>query len=460
MDFVFYDLETTGVSPEYDQPLQFAAIRTDENFNEKQRINLRCRLAPHILPSPKALLVTGVTPAQLTDPTLPSLFEFTQKLSKLLERWAPAIWVGYNTIKFDEEVLRQAFYQNLSHNVYATQFNGNTRFDILPAVYAVRVKDPELLHWPEDDAGRVSFKLDRLAPTNGFNNHNAHDALGDVEATIHIARKIAAGNPSLWKELLSNAQKSEVQAKLETFEPLELILRFGAGDPKAYTGVFCGFAEGNNTRASFFDIDAVDPAEFLTASDEALFAAVDASPKVIRGVSTNKAPALLSIADPNAEHKRRAAVIAKSPDLRLRVGAAMAARFVDDTDAPPKPVEEQIYGEFYSNSDKSLLSEFHQSDWPRRQEIVASLKDHRLRQLGNRLIAFYAPELLSSHELNRFKNYLQDKWFPKMEDSAPWLTAQAAKDQLKSLAAEDVPNSELLSQIEHLIDARVKMAGS
>jgi len=459
MDFVFYDLETTGISPAYDQPLQFAAILTDEHFVEKQRVNIRCRLAPHILPSPQALIVTGVTPDQLMDPSLPSLFEFSQKIVALTEQWAPAIWVGYNTMKFDEEVLRQTFYQNLSPSIYATQFNGNTRFDIMTAVYAAYVRDPGLLAWPQDDAGRQSFKLDQLAPANGFNGHNAHDALGDVEATIHIARRIADRNPMLWAELLSNAHKTEVQAKLETFKPMELVLRFGGGEPRAYTGVFCGYTLGNNTRAAFFDLDAANPADLLSASDEVLFAAVDASPKVIRSVSTNKAPALLSMAEPSPEHQRRAAVIAAAPEFRSRVGEAMAARFVDDHDAPPKPVEEQIYGEFYSNSDKNLLSEFHQSDWPRRQEIIASLKDLRLRQLGNRLIAFYAPELLSSHELNRFKNYLQDKWFPKMEDSAPWLTAQAAKDQLESLAAENVPNGELLSQIEHFIDARVKMAG-
>ena len=113
MDFVFYDLETTGLSPEFDQPLQFAAIWTDENFVEKDRVNIRCRLAPHILPSPQALVVTRISPDQLTDPSLPSLFEFSQQVAELTERWAPAIWVGYNTIKFDEEVLRQTFYQNL-----------------------------------------------------------------------------------------------------------------------------------------------------------------------------------------------------------------------------------------------------------------------------------------------------------------------------------------------------------
>ena len=118
---------TLLISPPFDQPLQFAAIRTDENFAEIDRVNLRCRLAPHIIPSPQALIVTGVTPGQITDATLPTLFEFTQRIVGLTERWAPATWVGYNSIKFDEEFLRQAFYQNLQPNIYATQFRGIPR---------------------------------------------------------------------------------------------------------------------------------------------------------------------------------------------------------------------------------------------------------------------------------------------------------------------------------------------
>ena len=94
MGFVFYDLETTGISPAYDQPLQFAAIRTDDDFIEIERINLRCRIAPHIIPSPRALIVTGVTPAQLVEPALPTLFEFTQIIMDLTERWVPATWVS------------------------------------------------------------------------------------------------------------------------------------------------------------------------------------------------------------------------------------------------------------------------------------------------------------------------------------------------------------------------------
>ena len=442
MDFVFYDLETTGISPEFDQPLQFAAIWADENFVEKDRVNIRCRLAPHILPSPQALVVTRVTPDQLTDPILPSLFEFSQQVAEFTERWAPAIWVGYNTMKFDEEVLRQTFYQNLSPNIYATQFNGNTRFDILPAVYATYARHPDLLVWPTDDTDRRSFKLDRLAPANGFNAHNAHDALGDVEATIHIARLIATRSPALWSELIDNAYKARVQAKLENFRPYELVTRFGGGEPRSYVGCFCGYSHGNNAQAAFFDLDAADPSELLEASDEAIFAAVDATPKIIRGVSTNKAPALLEHTAPSAEHLRRAAVIANAPEFRRRVGAAMAARFVEDPDAPPKPVERQIYGEFYSNADKTLLQEFQRADWPQRQEIVASLADPRLRQLGRRLVAFYSPELLTADDMALFKTYLRDKWSAPDVPETEWMTfekAEAAVGDLRAAGAAE-PN--------------------
>ena len=440
MDFIFYDLETTGISPEFDQPLQFAAIWTDENFVEKDRVNIRCRLVPHILPSPQALVVTRVTPDQLIEPSLPSLFEFSQQVAELTGRWAPAIWVGYNTMKFDEEVLRQTFYQNLSPNIYATQFNGNTRFDILPAVYAAYARHPDLLVWPTDDTGRRSFKLDRLAPAHGFNAHNAHDALGDVEATIHIASLIATRSPALWSELIDNTHKARVQAKLESFRPYELVTRFGGGEPRSYVGCFCGYSYGNSAQAAFFDLDAADPTEFLTASDETIFEAVDATPKIIRGVSTNKAPALLEHTAPSAEHLNRAAVIANAPEFRQRVGTAMAARFVEDPDAPPKPVERQIYGAFYSNADKQLLQEFQHATWPRRQEIVASLSDTRLRQLGRRLVAFYCPELLTADEMALFKAYLRDKWSAPAAPETEWMTlekAAAALGDLRSVAAAE-----------------------
>lgn len=44
MTFAFFDFETTGVNPAFDQALQFAAVLTDDTFLEICQVNIRCRL--------------------------------------------------------------------------------------------------------------------------------------------------------------------------------------------------------------------------------------------------------------------------------------------------------------------------------------------------------------------------------------------------------------------------------
>jgi exodeoxyribonuclease-1 len=451
MKFAFYDLETTGTSPAFDQPLQFAAILTDGEFREIERVNLRCRITPHIIPSPWALAVTGVRPAQLVDPALPTLLEFTQTISALIQRWSPAIWTGFNSIRFDEEMLRQAFYQTLQPDIFATQFNGNTRFDVLTALYAVWHRQPDLLHWPVHETGRVRFALDRIAPLNGFVDHDAHDALGDVAATIHIARQIAHGAPALWAELLANRDKAHVQASLATFQPMALVERFGGGLPRATLGCFCGYSADNPSQAAFFDLDAADPADWLNADDPALFAAVDATPKIIRTLAVNKSPALLAVPEPSGEHLARAAVIAEAPEFRARVARALAARFPEDPAAPPPLVEKQIFRGFYNPADKALLAEFQHADWPRRQEIAAALSDPRLRQLGRRLVAFHAPELLSPAERAAYHAWLQERWSAPDAPGTEWTTRAAAQRALEELRANVAVDTGLIADIESFL---------
>ena len=452
MTFAFYDLETTGTSPAFDQPLQFAAILTDDAFREIERVDLRCRIAPHIIPSPWALAVTGVRPEQLFDPALPTLFEFTQDIGALIDRWSPAVWTGFNSIRFDEEMLRQAFYQNLQPDVFATQFNGNTRFDVLTALYAVWHRHPDLFHWPIDASGRVRFKLDMIAPLNGFTAHNAHDALGDVEATIHIARLIAQRAPALWGELQGNRDKRHVQTRLEAFQPLALVERFGGGVPRATIGCFCGYSAGNPNQAAFFDLDAADPADYLTAEDAELFAAVDAAPKIIRSLAVNKSPALLSVRAPTAVQAQRAEVIASASDFRARVAQALAARFPADPAAPTPPVEKQIFGGFYSHADKALLAEFQRVDWRRRQEIVAALDDVRLRQLGRRLLAFYAPDLLSHKDRSRFEAWLRERWSAPDTHEAGWMTTDKAQRALDEVQASRELDDERVAELADFLD--------
>ncbi len=426
MAFAFYDFETTGTSPSFDQPLQFAAILTDDDFNEIERVNLRCRLAPHILPSPIAMAVTGITPAQMLDPSLPSWFEFAGQLRELIERWAPATWTGYNSISFDEEVLRQTFYQNLQPNLYETQFNGNNRLDLMKAVYATWVKAPEVLNWPINDKGQAVFKLDQLAPENGFRSHNAHDALGDVEATIHIAKIIRDDAPELWASILHNRDKQDVKMRLLSGRPMILVERFGGGPPCEFIGCFCGVQRGNPNRAGFFNIANEDPSDFLDATDDDLHTAVDKSPIIIRSLAINKFPSLFEIEDPDPELNRRAEVIASNPDLQDRIGMALANRYADAE--PPEHVEQQIYQGFYGRSDQAALKSFGRSDWPERMETIKAFEDSRLRYLGLRLAMIEAPNLFEANQLTDAAKAIQAKWTHCPDSRSGWTTVETLDD--------------------------------
>jgi len=188
--------------------------------------------------------------------------------------------------------------------------------------------------------------------------------------------------------------------------------------------------------------------ELLVADDAVLFAAVDATPKVIRSVTVNKSPALLSVPTPSAEQLRRAEIIANTPEFRTRVGQALAARFPEDPAAPLPPVEKQIFGGFYSDADKALLVEFQRADWPIRQEITATIIDPRLRQLGRRLVAFYAPELLSPDERGQYRIWLEQRWSAPDVPETEWTSRDRAHAALTQMRSDGGIDAGLMDEIE------------
>jgi len=106
MTLVFYDTETTGLNAAFDQITQFAAIVTDDQFNVLEELDLRCRLRPHQIASPGAIRVTKVGPKAIQRAPL-SAYEMACQIRRFIERWSPAVLVGFNSISFDESMLRQ-----------------------------------------------------------------------------------------------------------------------------------------------------------------------------------------------------------------------------------------------------------------------------------------------------------------------------------------------------------------
>ena len=447
--FAFYDFETTGTSPAFDQPLQFAAILVNEDFEELDRIDTRCRLVPHVLPAPWALAVTGVTPDQLEDPGLPTLFDFTQQLANIIQMWGPATWVGYNTIAFDEEVMRQALYQNLHPDFYLTQKAGNDRMDIMKLVYAVWELANDALTWPTNDKNQPVFKLDQLAPANGFEHENAHDALADVEATIFIAQLIRERAPKVWSQALRNRSSARVNELLEAGQPLQLIERFGAAPPRSYLGAFAGRNPKLNSRVGFLDLDLVDPKELDDGDDDLLLTAVSKSPKLVRSLAVNKFPSIYAAHEVSDEAKDRAQNLARMKALHARIGEAMEARFADAPE--PEHVEEMIYGGFFSQSDRQVLSRVRFASWAERQSLLAEVEDHRIKTLGHRLLYAYAPDLLTGQFRDKTKEAIRTRWGA---DDAPWTTFEDVEKQLAEISEQGALPATAIADLRSFYQAK------
>ena len=114
---------------------------------------MRCRLLPHVVPSPEALCVTGISVEQLTDPALPSHYDMVRAIKAKLEAWSPAVFIGHNSMRFDETLLRQALYKTL-YDPYLTNTNGNCRLDSLPLLQAVNFFQPGVLSVPVNKRNR------------------------------------------------------------------------------------------------------------------------------------------------------------------------------------------------------------------------------------------------------------------------------------------------------------------
>lgn len=211
---LWHDYETWGVDPKYDFPCQYAAIRTDLDLNIIGKpSSYFCQIPNDYVPNPIACLVTGITPQQsLRDGYIEA--EFASKIAKEMAQ-ADTCVVGYNSIRFDDEVTRFLRYRNF-YDPYEREWkNGNSRWDIIDLVRACYALRPEGIHWPMSETGAPSFKLETLTAANGIEHESAHDAISDVKATIALAQLIKTKQPKLFEFYFSLRNKTTVMQNID-----------------------------------------------------------------------------------------------------------------------------------------------------------------------------------------------------------------------------------------------------
>ncbi len=182
--YLFYDIETSGLNKCFDQALQFAAIRTDLELNELERHEILIKLNPDTVPSPQAILVHQLTFEQLK--TGMCEYEAMLEIHRLFNT-PGTITVGYNTLGFDDELLRFSFYRNLL-TPYTHQYANNCgRMDLYPITVMYYLFQPDGITWPKI-AEKITLKLEHLNSHNELVSGKAHDAMTDVTAALALAR--------------------------------------------------------------------------------------------------------------------------------------------------------------------------------------------------------------------------------------------------------------------------------
>ena len=211
--YLFYDLETSGTNPSFDQILQFAGVKTDLSFNEIERYEYRIKLRNDIVPEPGALIVNRLNIDKIIEGQ--TEYEAVKEIQSILSS-PGTINIGYNSISFDDEFMRFNYFRNLLEP-YANQKFGCIRMDLLPITLMYYLFKKESMIWPNNN-GKVNLKLENLNDLNGLADGMAHDAVVDVLATIEMARRFKEFDPNMWEYLCGHFSKKQDYARIQNLE--------------------------------------------------------------------------------------------------------------------------------------------------------------------------------------------------------------------------------------------------
>ena len=445
LNFIFYDTETTGINIDFDQIIQFSAILTNHDFVEIDRINVKCRRLPWIVPSPSAMLITGVRPSQIDNALVQQFPEMMAVIYKKIEDWSPAIFIGYNSFYFDEPLLQRALWQSL-HPPYMTITNGNGRADLLPLVRAVSRLAPHALSIPNMASGRPSFKLDRLAPMNGFSHQNAHDALEDTQAVIHLSKKIAARVPNLWNSFVHQSRKRFGVDLINSNAPIYFVEPSNSGKP-GWWGRSIDPEHRKSSTAFIVRLDS-DWERFFSAT-EALQKNFLSDPSFqARLIKANMLPIVLSEAEAldsfgiiPSKKEASSDKLLSSPRRQsnlMRLLTQIPARKPE-----PEALEQRIFEGFPSKGDERTMREFWSVPWPKRLSLINEFEDPRFQQIAQRLVFLMVPQSLSNSAKARIRRGIKDRLLAPHSDKSLWRTISLAQAEIAELRNSSTDNEAL-----------------
>ena len=431
--FFFYDLETTGFDPRGGRIMQFAGQRTDLELKPiGEPINELIKITPDILPDPGAVLITGITPQKTLSDGLTEV-EFLKKFYEEVVK-PDTIFVGFNSVRFDDEFMRFLNYRNF-YDAYEWQWaNGCSRWDILDVVRAARALRPDGINWPFAPNGKPTNSLGYLTTLNKLSHESAHDALSDVQATIAVAQLVKTKQPKLFDHLLRVRKKDKVREIVDSRKPFMYVSgRYPSENLHTTAAILLG-RHAELDYALVYDLR-VDPTQFLDMTVDELIEIwrYNKDPEALRlpvkTLKYNRCPAVIPGVVQDKETLARLRLdlkqITSNATKLSKAGKVFADKLFEAVDKLDQErekaqialvdneltVDGRLYDGFIDNADKQTMRAVRVAEPADLSQFAASLKDARLKSLLPLYKARNFPKSLSSEELEAWEKFRFNRLF-------------------------------------------------
>jgi exodeoxyribonuclease-1 len=437
LSYVVWDIETDSAQTDWATIIELGAILLDDNFKEKDRFSVRCRMPQDRVPSATALCINKSNVDLITKGNL-SHYEMLVQVEKKFREWSPSSFLGYSSINFDDEVLRKEFFKSLK-KPYLTNTEGNSRHDALNIVKAAFAIDENVLKTELNDKGNKSMKLESLARLNGFESSGAHSALFDTELTVKVLGLIRENQPDLWREYMNTSTKVVVENMLkqekmftinENYFGKNYLFLVAPLHPNSFMHPVYKWGQVVNLSENIEELQKLNYQDLKKAMKK--------SPRFYKTIKSNKAPIILDKGlamkidpykkiDQNVLNKRAELMKTNekfSQDICniLREAAEEKMETSSQVDLEP---EETIYSGGFDtfNKDVPLFQKFHESDWKGKFAMLDKFKDDRLITFGHNLIYNEAPEILPKDIHKKIKRRIASRILSTNKEK--WWTVSA-----------------------------------
>ena len=397
MTYLFYDLETSGLCSSFDQIFRFACIITDSDLKEINRHEISVKLRPDVVPSATALSITHLSINDIKEGICEH--EALIKIHSLFNQ-PNQINIGYNSLSFDNNMLRFGFYRNLL-DPYTHQFKNNVfRADVMNINLLYYLYKRDVLSWGNDRP----MKLENINNYNHLFDGKSHDAMVDVEVTVALARKLRDYDIRMWDYLINGFIKKNDLSRINKLSDIVINnkkykigiytdIKLGYDNQCCCAVLYLGRHYNYKNQSLWMRLDYPNISDY--------FSSIDNMPRVIKRKDGEPAFILpyeksynYILGDERISNVKSNIKWLEKHYKRLE-DLMIHEQERDYDDIKNIDIDASIYTQGLFNSEElSMINIFHSLDINQKLAYINNLENQRIKDLGLRIIFRNYPEQL------------------------------------------------------------------